>query len=163
MSLIWQSVSIILIFEIGMLLVLCAPLPWGVRKNISRWISHAKACDRIDMAFKYILFGLLLAFLESVSSLRHAYNKVRISTASATTELGTTVMHNIHESRWLQARAERNLYLAGFAISVMVAIMRLVRLAKIEVRLRDKIKQYNGNKPISQYGETIVSSNSKNN
>ena len=36
-----------------------------------------------------------------------------------------------------------------------MAIARLIRLAAIEVQLRNKIKGYNGNKPLTETGETI--------
>lgn len=160
MALLWKAVSTILTFEIIVLLILCAPLPWGVRKNISRWIFRANALNRLNMMFKYVFFSLTLALLDSISSLRKAQKRARVpaysSSTSSMTLDGVHSGHSRDERRWLQTRAERNFYLASFTIITLIAITRLVKLASIEVQLREKIKHYNGNKPITETGETVI-------
>lgn len=156
-SLVWRAVSIILGLEMVILVGLCAPLPWGVRKNISRWIYELNAQAHLNAALRYILFGLILAFLESLHALRKEYQKddeVSDKTSSDSNDASLNLVE-LNEHRWLMTRAERNVYLAGFAIAAMLAITRLVHLASIEVQLRNKIKQFNGNVPIAENGESL--------
>lgn len=156
MSLLWTSVSVILSLEFLLLLLLCLPLPWGVRKNISRWIHRIQAHHHLDSLIKYLLLALLLALLDSLNSLRtvHLGQELNASANAAHTDPSLQLI-TYHDLRWKKARAERNFYLASFSVAALIAIARLVRLASIEVQLRTKIKMYNGNRPISETGETI--------
>lgn len=156
MSFIWNAVSVILGMELILLLFLCLPLPWGVRKNVSRWLFRIKARQVIDSMFKYILFALFLALAESLYSLRRVYvnRDTKSETDSAEME-GKMRLDDLSDFRLQKARSERNMYLASFAITSCMAIVRLVRLAAIEVHLRDKIKYYNGDKAITEFGEII--------
>lgn len=159
MSLLWSSVSALLVVEVIVLLILCAPLPWGVRKNISRWIFRMRAQERMDSFFKYVLFGLFLALTESVHALRSVHIRKEFRSSETESTDATMQMVGLQDFRWQKARAERNLYLASFAITAIVAIARLIKLAWIEVQLREKIKQFNGNKPLTETGETIERKN----
>ncbi|CAN8066441.1 unnamed protein product [Agarophyton chilense] len=154
MSLLWRSVSVVLVVELIILLTLCAPLPWGVRKNISRWIFRVKAQEKLNSFVKYITFALFLALAESLNGLRIALERTQ-KQKEAQFHQDPGYVTPATDYRWQKVRAERNLYLASFAIVALVAIARLVRLASIEVQLRDMIKSYNGNKPISETGESL--------
>lgn len=159
MALLWTIVSCVLAVEIVVLLVLCAPLPWGVRKNISRWIYKLKAHDLLDSALKYVAFALFLSLAEAING----YRQIKFAKKEHGTndDQETYHMNVSHEYRWKQARAERNMYLATFSITAVIAIARLIRLAAIEVQLRNKIKEYNGNKPLNEVGETIDDNTTK--
>lgn len=155
MSLLWHSVSFLLAVELVVLFGLCAPLPWGVRKNISRWIFRIRAYERMDALFKYVLFGLLLALTESLHSLRSVHVRREFRSTNSESADAALQIAALQDFRWQQARAERNLYLVSFSITGIIAIVRLIKLAWIEVQLRNKIKSYNGNKPLTETGETI--------
>ncbi|PXF47357.1 hypothetical protein BWQ96_02837 [Gracilariopsis chorda] len=154
MSLMWRSVSVVLLIEVIVLLALCAPLPWGVRKNISRWIFRVKARERLNSIIKYITFALFMALAESLNALRIVAERTREQNEGHLTQ-DPVYITPATDYRWKKVRAERNFYLASFSIITLVAITRLVRLAAIEVQLRQRIKSYNGNKPISETGETL--------
>lgn len=109
----------------------------------------------MDAIFKYVMFGLVLAFAESVHSLRSVHVRREFRSTEGETADAALQLAALQDFRWQKARAERNLYLASFAITAIIAISRLIKLAWIEVHLRDKIKQFNGNRPISETGETI--------
>lgn len=157
MSFLWTTVSALLCFELVILLALCAPLPWGVRKNISRWIFRVRAQDRLNASMKYVLFGLFLALTEALNSLRNVHRREQADLKHAAESPIDQALHitSAHDHRWKRAKAERNLYLAAFSITAWIAIARLIRLAAIEVQLRNKIKEHNGNQPMTEYGETI--------
>lgn len=149
MSLLWTSVSVLLCVELVILVALCAPLPWGVRKNISRTIHRLKLHHGLDAGIKYIIFALFLALAESLNALNYVHRKM------AETGDDELLLTRINNTKWLKARAERNMYLAAFAITGVMTIWRLVRLAANEVSLREKIKELNGGKPITESGETL--------
>lgn len=152
--------------ETALLLLLCAPLPWGVRKNVSHFIFKFRAYDRIQMVMNYILFALCLAVVESLNELRSVYTRL----AQPSPKEDTTGDHGDSKTEtplddhydfqkgylnWQKVRAERNVYLAAFTVTAFLAIVRLVRLATIEMHLRDKIKDFNGNKDITELGDII--------
>lgn len=156
MSLIWSAVSVVLGLELSLLLFLCLPLPWGVRKTISRWLFRIKARQFIDSMFKYILFALFLALAESLYSLQKVYLSSESKDETNGKQSDESIrLNDVNTFRLQKARSERNMYLASFAITCCMAIVRLVRLAAIEVHLRDKIKYYNGDKAITETGEII--------
>lgn len=155
--------------ETALLLVLCAPLPWGVRKTVSRWIFKIRAYDRIQTIMNYILFALCLAVVESLNELRSVYTKLlkpsnttdsngqSVDGADSTTETPVDDHYNFEKGylNWQKVRAERNCYLAAFTVTAFLAIIRLVRLATIEMHLRDKIKEFNGDKDITELGDIV--------
>lgn len=148
--------SAFLVLELFVFFTLCAPLPWGVRKNISRWIFRVQALQRLDTFFKYVIFGLALALVESLHAMYNAHVRAEFITASGDLSPDHAMqVAAVQDFRWRKARSERNVYMAGFAITLMFGIMRLVRLAGIEIQLRNKIKEYNGNKPLTEMGETV--------
>lgn len=157
MALLWTAVSVVLTVEIAILMILCAPLPWGVRKNISRSIYKLKAHNILDSGLKYVVFALLLALAEAING----YRQIMIKEKDIADDNETYYINIRNEHRWKKARAERNLYLATFSITGVIAIARLVRLAAIEVQLRNKIKGYNGNKPLNEVGETLDDNNNE--
>lgn len=115
----------------------------------------------------YMLFGLSLAVIESLNSLRSIYHKISTAQKSADTEDPTVASEKrsglpdddfgfSHGQLLVEkVRAERNVYLAAFSITAMFAIIRLVRVATIEMHLRNKIKEFNGGKDITEAGEII--------
>lgn len=155
MSLVWKGISVILFIEIVVLTALCAPLPWGVRKNMSRWIVRINARKQLNTIIRYIWFGLMIALIETISSLRSINQQM--SQPSNSNVSSSISQHTIdqHPLPLRKAKAERNLYLAAFGMAALFAISRLVHLATIEIQLRKKIKEYNGNKPITEFGDTV--------
>lgn len=155
MSLLWTSVSALLVIQLLVLLALCAPLPWGVRKNISRWIAGLNAKDNLRTFLRYVTLSLFLALAESVNSLRNVHIRREFNASSDSAADRALHMAALQDFKWQKARSERNLYLALFSITAMIVIARLVRLASIEILLRTKIKQYNGNLRVSESGEIL--------
>lgn len=158
MSFLWTTVSVLLIIELVILLMLCLPLPWGVRKNISRWIYRVRAQDKLNASIRYLIFGLCLAFAEAFNSLRTVHIRREFQSADDVPTDPSVQVLALQDFRWQKARAERNLYLSAFSITAWIVILRLIRLASIEIQLRNKIKQYNGNKPLTETGETVETS-----
>lgn len=125
-----------------------------------------RAYDRIQTIMNYILFALCLAVVESLNELRSVYFKLAEpqSNDDPVGEAGETVQNTSTDDHynfakgylnWQKVRAERNVYLAAFTVTAFLAIIRLVRLATIEMHLRDKIKEFNGNKDITEVGDII--------
>lgn len=137
-----------------MLMALCAPLPWGVRKNVSRWLYRVKAQERLLSLIKYIIFALFIALAESVNSIRNAHIQSQKDKENYVVH-DPSYLTPATDYRWQKVRGERNFYLASFSIVALIAIGRLVSLAGIEVQLRNRIKSFNGNRPISETGETL--------
>lgn len=151
-----------------LLLVLCAPLPWGFRKNVSRFIFQFRAYERFQAVMNYITFGLCLAVLESLNALRSVYRKIADADLTPAPEESSKQSDNVsaglaHDDftmneghlRWQKVRAERNVYLATFAITAMFAITRLIRLTSVEIYLRDKVKELNGGKEIPEMRDVV--------
>lgn len=110
----------------------------------------------MDATFKYILFALCLALTESVYSLWGVHKRRESKGEVDGMEMDQQTKVSATQDWYLQkARSERNMYLASFAITACMAIVRLVRLAAVEVQLRDKIKYYNGDKAITETGDII--------
>lgn len=155
MSFLWTAVSATLGAELLVLALLCAPLPWGVRKNIAR-LMHTFRHSRFHVMLKYVMFGLILALVESLNSLKNVLDRKGADAKSGgISKSSGEGMIEKQDFGWRKARAERNLYMAAFAITCIIAIIRLVSLVANEISLKDRIKALNGGKPITESGEDV--------
>lgn len=102
-------------------------------------------------------FGLILAVLESLNSLRRLDHRYKETIAASVGEADVTAAMGLamHDFKFRRALGQRNLYLASFCLVIALVLTRLVDLASKEMRLRDRIRSLNGGKAIDQVGNDV--------
>jgi hypothetical protein len=156
MSFIWQAVSVTLCVELVLLLLLVLPLPWGVRKNISRFLLQPKVRHSIDAALRYLGFGLAAALVDSVNALIKINEKFSSEDpAKAGGGDSSAGVIGRQDLKLRRAIAQRNLYLGGFALVLILTLTRLVTLVSNEMHLQAELKKLNGGKRVDEKGVPI--------
>ena len=129
-SLVWTSIFIFLICEIVFTIILVIPVPRTVRNWICRKVFKWKLEDHFKMPLIGVGVGLGFALLDCISSLKYLYEIER--------EDGGHDYMSIHE-REKEYKTERNLYLCGFAFTLLFVIGRLLDLMEEHVQLEDEL------------------------
>jgi B-cell receptor-associated protein 31 len=162
MSFIWTAVCGILCFELVLLFLLVLPLPWGVRKNVSRVLLNKKIRNVVDTALRYLGFGLALALVDSVNALSKINARFDATDDGAgAAPASTEGLLGLKDLKLRRAIGQRNLYLGGFALVLILTLSRLVSLVSNEMELREEIKRLNGGRAINEKGTPLEDKRTK--
>ena len=141
-SFVWVSILSILVIELVIVTILCAPLPWGVRKNVARFLLNTR--QTIQNILKYIAFGLSIAIIESTVSMYNLNQKIESDDDKEGAGDPNQGLIAVSTLKIRRIRAERNLYMASFSMVLIVVIGRLVHLVANEMELKNRIKALGG-------------------
>lgn len=127
MSLVWTLIATFLYIEIGIVLLFVLPIA-----SPSRWQRFFKSrflemINRQAQIYFYLLFGVLVLFLlEAIREMR----KYSQADASAEAHPNVGMQHSMR-----LFRAQRNFYITGFSIFLILVIRRLVMLISSQATL----------------------------
>ena len=148
-SLIWMSIFLILAIELVITLVLVVPVPRKIRNFIAKEIFQFQLGDRLRTPIAFVGIALGLALMESYFT--HQRIMARIFEEQ---EAGILPSHSaghhdhfypgLHD-RERKYKSERNMYLAGFALTLLFVIGRLAVLLQESVELHEEIDRVEGN------------------
>nr|XP_061797428.1 B-cell receptor-associated protein 29 [Nerophis lumbriciformis] len=122
MTLQWTAVAFFLYMEIGILVILCLPFisakRWQSVFNLRIWSPLAHFWNKV---FLTMIVILIVLFLDAVREVRKYSVK----------DLGTDakLLPNMHDHMHMKLfRAQRNLYISGFAVFLWLVMKRVVTL-----------------------------------
>lgn len=142
-SVVWLSVFILLCVELVITFILVVPLPAVVRRGLVRGIRAIKFGSTVRFAAKWVFLMLAGAVVESVTTLQRLQARERdpagAAAAAAAGGLGDPRAGYVEMSfeKQRKFRAERNLYLSGFALTLLLVIARIVELMQEGVVAED--------------------------
>ena len=128
-TLLWSSIFVFLIAELVFTLILVIPVGPSARNWICRKVFKWKLEDHFRTPLIGIGIGLSLAMLDCISSLNYLFEIQR--------EDGH--LHMLDREK--EYKTERNLYLCGFALTLLFVIGRLLHLMEEHVILEDEYEQ----------------------
>lgn len=70
-SVVWMAVFFLLMVELFVTALLVLPLPRIIRRFIAKKIFNYDLAKRVRFASNFIIFGLILAVSDAISTLRH--------------------------------------------------------------------------------------------
>lgn len=140
-SLVWMSVFLILTVELVITLILVVPVPRKIRNLIAKKIFKFDLGDRLKTPILFVGIGLGLALVESYFT--HQRIMARIWEEQEEHHHQHNPSHDhfypgLHD-RERKYKSERNLYLAGFALTLLFVIGRLAVLLQESVELHEEI------------------------
>lgn len=143
MSFVMISILVILIIEVLLVVILCAPLPWGVRKNVARFLLKGHVRQRVITVLRYVGFGLIIALIESITTMNRLDKRINAddTDSKADPNQGLIAVSTL-KIRLIQA--ERNMYMSSFSLVLIVVLGRLIYLVSNEMELKNKIKSLTG-------------------
>jgi hypothetical protein len=141
-SLIWTSVFAFLILELILTFILVIPVPRKIRNFLAGKIFKFHLGERLARPLLFI--GIALAFALAESYFTHRRILGRIEEESA---MSGMIMTREHErafhghDRERKYKSERNMYLAGFSLTLLFVIGRITRLMEEGVELEAEIER----------------------
>jgi hypothetical protein len=139
-SFLWTSVFIFLCLEIALTLILVIPLPRKFRNWVCRETTKLDLKEKlrpalwgIGVALSVALFDCLslLQFIFSVEEEAHERRVVYGAADAIQRQLG----------KEKEYKTERNIYLAGFALTLLFVIGRITDLMQEHVELEDELEK----------------------
>mmetsp|Transcript_20370 Transcript_20370/g.48431 ORF Transcript_20370/g.48431 Transcript_20370/m.48431 type:complete len:175 (+) Transcript_20370:103-627(+) len=147
-SIIWMAIFALLVVELVIVLILCLPLPRRARNVVAREIFKLNLEDTMKKPMIALGAALCLALVESYFT--HQRIMTRLYGAADGEGGGENDhYHHHHRDRFYpnlmdkerKYKSERNLYLAGFALTLLFAIGRLTALLQESVELHDEMER----------------------
>ncbi|MED6287922.1 hypothetical protein CHARACLAT_021306 [Characodon lateralis] len=122
MTLQWTAVALFLYIEIGVILILCLPFisarRWHSIFQLRIWSWMAKFWNKV---FLTMIIILIVLFLDAVREVRK-YSSKEIGTDA---KVQPNMFDHLHMKLF---RAQRNLYISGFAVFLWLVMKRLITL-----------------------------------
>ena len=137
-SFVWTTVFCLLVLELLVTFVLVVPVPRKYRNALSKRIFQLNLGSRLSKPILFIGIGLCLALIESYMTQQRYV--ARLTDGVDFVEGGLHVhssndhVYRIHDKE-RKYKAERNLYLAGFALTLLFVIHRITQLMQESVEL----------------------------
>ncbi|XP_037533394.1 B-cell receptor-associated protein 29 [Nematolebias whitei] len=122
MTLQWTAVALFLYVEIGIIVILCLPFisarRWQSIFNLRIWSWMARFWNKV---FLTMIIILVVLFIDAVREVRKYSNKE----ITPDSKLQPNIFDHLHMKLF---RAQRNLYISGFAVFLWLVMKRLVTL-----------------------------------
>lgn len=141
-SLVWMSVFLILAVELVITLILVVPVPRKARNFLAKKIFKFELGDRLKTPILFIGIALGLALMDSYFTHQRIMTRI-LEEQEAGVVSPSHYSHDffypgLHD-RERKYKSERNLYLAGFALTLLFVIGRLAVLLQESVELQEEI------------------------
>lgn len=139
-SLLWTGVFCLLILELGLTLILVIPLPHKLRNWICVQVSKLDLKKKLRMPLMGVFFALVFALMDTTNFLAQIYTtKDDLSLAGGA---GNGIQSSIdrHLTKEKEYKAGRNMYLVGFALTLLFVIGRITELMQEHAVLSGKIE-----------------------
>jgi len=118
----FEVVFALLVTELAIIGMLCVPVPGGLLRPVVRWVSTSSLLASLSKPLIYFgtLVGLSFLFTtREMLKLQEEYHEAKA---------GDLAQKLQHESRMF--RAQRNFYLTGFCLVLLIVIGRIYKLLK---------------------------------
>eukprot|EP00429_Kryptoperidinium_foliaceum_P021105 CAMPEP_0176143246 /NCGR_PEP_ID=MMETSP0120_2-20121206/72900_1 /TAXON_ID=160619 /ORGANISM="Kryptoperidinium foliaceum, Strain CCMP 1326" /LENGTH=169 /DNA_ID=CAMNT_0017479533 /DNA_START=127 /DNA_END=636 /DNA_ORIENTATION=+ len=140
-SLVWGSIFLFLVAELIVTVILVVPVPRKIRHFLAREIFLLDIGDKLTKPVLYVSAALVLALLESYWGHRRITNRM----AHDYQEMMQSDHHHYPEyhlhDKEKKYKAERNMYLAGFALTLLLVIGRITKLMQESIELEEETEK----------------------
>jgi hypothetical protein len=143
-SLVWTTIFVFLLLELALTFILVVPVPRKIRNFIAREIFKFNIGGRLAKPILFIAIALAFALVESYFT--HQRILARLGEEIAAGILNASHERNFHgHDKERKYKAERNMYLAGFTLTLLFVIGRITQLMQESVELEeetDRVKKF---------------------
>ena len=149
-SLIWTTVFGFLVFELILTAILVVPVPRKIRNFLAKEINKFQIGERLAKPILFIAIALAFALVESYFTRQRIL--ARESDEIEASGMSGMLMAREHDKmfhsgdRGRKYKSERNMYLAGFSLTLLFVIGRITRLMQESVELEEecnRVKKFN--------------------
>ena len=135
-SLLWSSIFAILCLELALTFVLVLPVPRQIRNGVCRAATEMDLKAKLQPVLWAVGLGLTIALLDGLSFLQFIFQgewELRYSSYSR-------YHHRDNFAREQEYQTERNVYLAGFSLTLIFVIGRITDLMQEHVELEEELE-----------------------
>lgn len=137
-SITWTCVFGLLILELVVTFILVVPVPRRIRNMIARkFIFRFDLGERFSKILWFVALALVFALAESYYTVERLMEKLAVKDQEDAVRMDHHSHHHHHDKQRLY-RAERNMYLAGFALTLLFVLGRILQLMQEGVVLEDE-------------------------
>ena len=142
-SLLWTSVFVLLMFELVVTLILVLPIPRKWRNWICLKVSRLELKKRLRVPLIGIFFALLFALLDTTTYLQHIYLKENEEQQQQQRQrlFSDSSVIDRHLIKEKEYKTGRNMYLVGFAFTLLFVIGRLTELMQEHAELEQQVER----------------------
>ena len=140
-SLLWTSVFVLLMFELVLTLILVLPIPRKWRNWICLKVSRLELKKRLRVPLIGIFFALLFALLDTTTYLQHIYLKENEEQQQRQRLFSDSSGIDRHLIKEKEYKTGRNMYLVGFAFTLLFVIGRLTELMQEHAELEQQVER----------------------
>mmetsp|Transcript_30131 Transcript_30131/g.72330 ORF Transcript_30131/g.72330 Transcript_30131/m.72330 type:complete len:162 (-) Transcript_30131:69-554(-) len=137
-SLIWSTAYAFLLVELVITAILVVPVPIKIRNAITRKVFQFDLGERIRKPILFIAIALAMGFVDSYSKHQYVMEKID-EERNAELDHGHHLPHVLHHEKEKKYKAERNMYLTGFALTLLFVIGRICQLMQEHVELENEL------------------------
>jgi len=144
-SITWTGVFSILLIELGVTFLLVVPVPRKIRNFVARkCIFRFHLGDNFSKIIWFIAVALILALVESYKNTTRLLEKIHLLEDQDLLVTGTAVggphsHHHHYQDKQRLYKAERNMYLAGFALTLLFVIGRILQLMQESAEFEEQL------------------------
>ena len=157
-SLIWTSIFLLLCVEIVLTAILVIPVPRKIRNYIAKEIFQFSIGDKLSKPILFVGVALTMALIESyfaheriVQRIQEGINEGGGGGGGHGGPYGHGYGDHMHShvgghfhDRERKYKTERNMYLTGFALTLLFVIGRITQLMQESVELESEISDLQG-------------------
>ena len=136
-SIIWTTVWFFLMFELLIVVILVIPVPRKIRNAITRQVDRLQLNKRLGKAWIAVGIALTLALMESIATVHYIIEREQQEHGMQSLE-HERIIHDLHKQR--KFRGERNMYLAGFSLTLLFVIVRICQLMQESVEWEAQVE-----------------------
>ncbi|KAI0016142.1 B-cell receptor-associated protein 31-like-domain-containing protein [Xylariomycetidae sp. FL0641] len=143
MTLYYSLVFVLLVAEMSFFMLLVVPMPFKVKRSFFTFLSENSIVGKVRYGLKITFIFILILFLDSVNRVY----RVQMELAAATDNAKGSAAVMGHERLEVQARkfySQRNMYLCGFTLFLLLIVNRTYIMILETMRLEEKLRQYEG-------------------
>ncbi|KAL3940171.1 MAG: hypothetical protein SGBAC_005242 [Bacillariaceae sp.] len=137
-SIIWSSAYLFLLVELVITAILVVPVPIKIRNAITRKVFQLNLGERLGKPILFIAIALAFGFVDSYSKRQYVVEMIH-EEHHAELDHGHHMPHVMHHEKEKKYKAERNMYLTGFALTLVFVIGRICKLMQEHVELENEL------------------------
>lgn len=128
--------------ELAVTIMLVIPVPRKIRNAMARTVGRLNLGERLSTVGYFVAMVLFAALVESITSVRNIEERQRMEHQQTLHGAGSSMEHDriFHDmARQRKFRSERNMYLAGFALTLVFVIVRICKLMQESVEHEEEV------------------------
>ncbi|KAI9340340.1 B-cell receptor-associated protein 31-like-domain-containing protein [Pilaira anomala] len=144
MALYYGIVFGILTLEVITFFLFLLPIPTRWQKPVFRWLMTSPAVAHAQYIMKVVFAFIFVLFLDAVNTLKAFYEVVNKEEENPAAALGSTDFRAQVGQAAKKFYAQRNLYLTGFTMLLLLILNKIKNMSLEYIRLEDELIQLEG-------------------